>query len=58
MGAWYIRVTGKRREGVDVNLIVQAVIALGEQLRRETAAQQPNEPRVSKKPEPQTEVSS
>jgi hypothetical protein len=35
MGAWYIRITGKRRKDVDLNLIVQAVIALGEQLREE-----------------------
>jgi hypothetical protein len=35
MGAWYIRITGKRRKDVDLDLIVQAVIALGEQLREE-----------------------
>lgn len=35
MGAWYIRVIGKRRKDVDSNLLVQAVIALGEQLREE-----------------------
>jgi hypothetical protein len=35
MGAWYIRIIGKRRKDVDLNLIVQAVIALGEQLREE-----------------------
>lgn len=41
MGAWYIRITSDRRKEVDVNLIVQAVIALSEQLRQEAAANKP-----------------
>lgn len=47
MGAWRIRVTGKRRTDVDLHLIVQAIIALGEQLReeeRQRAAQQQLDP--------------
>jgi hypothetical protein len=35
MGAWYIRITGKRRKEIDVHLLVQAVIALGEQFREQ-----------------------
>lgn len=33
MGAWYIRIEGKRRKEIDVHLLAQAVIALGEQFR-------------------------
>lgn len=35
MGAWYIRITGKRRKEIDVHLLAQAVIALGEQFREQ-----------------------
>ena len=58
MGAWYIRVTGKRREEVDLNLIVQAVIALGEQLREEERRQQPNNQQAAEQQHPGTEASS
>jgi hypothetical protein len=40
MGAWHIRISGKRRQHVDPNLIVQAIIALGEQLQREEQQRQ------------------
>lgn len=49
MGAWYIRVTGKRRKQLDVNLLVQAIIALGEQLRDEERQRQ-SEPRGEQSP--------
>jgi hypothetical protein len=32
---WRLRVTGKQRQEVDVNLLVAAVIAFGEQLHAE-----------------------
>lgn len=32
---WRISVKGKQRQDVDINLLVQAVIALGHQLRKE-----------------------
>jgi hypothetical protein len=32
---WRIGIRGKRRKDVDVNLLIQAVIALGHQLRDE-----------------------
>jgi hypothetical protein len=32
---WLIRITGKQRREVDIDLIVQAVIALGHQLAEE-----------------------
>jgi hypothetical protein len=35
MGAWRIRVKGERRKDVDVHLVAQAIVALGEQLRDE-----------------------
>lgn len=35
MGAWYIRIIGKQRKVVNLDLLVQAIIALGEQLRVE-----------------------
>jgi hypothetical protein len=34
-GQWRIRISGKQREPVDRDLLVQAVIALGRQLRDE-----------------------
>lgn len=43
MGAWYIRITGKHRKEVDLDLLIQAVLVLGEQLReeeRQAAAEQ------------------
>lgn len=49
MGAWYIRVTGKRRKDVNIDLLVQAVIALGEQLREEYRQRQ-SEPRGEQSP--------
>ena len=33
---WLIRITGNRRREVDLDLVVQAVIALGHQLAQET----------------------
>lgn len=38
VAGWLIRVTGKQRREVDVDLIVQAVIALGHQLAEEEQA--------------------
>jgi hypothetical protein len=35
MARWLIRITGKQRREVDIDLIVQAVIALGHQLAEE-----------------------
>ena len=35
MGAWRIRVTGTQRKEVDADLLMQAVLALAEQLREE-----------------------
>lgn len=32
---WRVRVSGKPRENPDMNLLVQAVLALGEQMQRE-----------------------
>ena len=34
-GQWRVRVSGTRRETVDIELLVQAVVALGRQLARE-----------------------
>jgi hypothetical protein len=50
---WRISVTGKQRQDVDIDLLIQAVIALGHQLREEqqdqsssnsTAADAANQP--------------
>lgn len=32
---WRVGISGKQRKDVDLDLLIQAVIALGEQLRRE-----------------------
>lgn len=37
---WRIGIRGKQRKDLDLNLLVQAVIALGYQLRDEAAQQQ------------------
>ena len=34
-GQWRVRISGTRRETVDIDLLVQAVVALGRQLTRE-----------------------
>lgn len=34
---WRIRITGKQREKLDKDLLIQALIALGRQLQREAA---------------------
>jgi hypothetical protein len=34
-GQWHVRIAGKQRESVDIELLVQAVVALGRQLARE-----------------------
>lgn len=34
---WRIRITGKQRKGLDKDLLIQALIALGRQLQREAA---------------------
>jgi hypothetical protein len=34
-GQWRVRLSGTRREAVDIDLLVQAVVALGRQLARE-----------------------
>lgn len=36
---WRISIKGKQRQDVDINLLVQAVIALGHQLRKERQSQ-------------------
>jgi hypothetical protein len=38
MARWLIRITGNQRREVDVDLVVQAVIALGHQLAQEAQA--------------------
>lgn len=38
MARWLIRITGNQRREVDVDLVVQAVIALGHQLTQEAQA--------------------
>lgn len=35
VGQWRVRMSGTRRETVDIELLVQAVVALGRQLARE-----------------------
>jgi hypothetical protein len=35
MAEWLIRITGKQRKDVDLDLVVQAVVALGRQLAEE-----------------------
>ena len=37
---WRVGISGKQRKDVDLDLLIQAVIALGEQLRREAAQEQ------------------
>jgi hypothetical protein len=49
---WRIGISGKQRKDVDVQLLVQAVIALGEQLRDEAAKQ--HQDAISKTAEPAT----
>lgn len=34
-GQWRVRVSGTRRDAVDIDLLVQAVVALGRQITRE-----------------------
>lgn len=34
-GQWRVRVAGTQREAVDIELLIQAVVALGRQLARE-----------------------
>lgn len=34
-GQWRVRISGTRRDSVDIDLLVQAVVALGRQLARE-----------------------
>jgi hypothetical protein len=44
MQTWWIRIRGEPRKEVNAELLIQAVIALGEQLRAEAATpQQPNQ---------------
>lgn len=38
MARWLIRITGRQRREVDIDLIVQAVVALGHQLAEEERA--------------------
>lgn len=57
MGAWYIRITGKRRQEIDINLLVQAIIALGEQLRDEESEQECSS-QASEQQQPKSEASS
>lgn len=40
MQQWRIRIRGKRRDQVTISLVVQAVLALGKQLRQEEAVKQ------------------
>jgi hypothetical protein len=42
MAEWLIRIVGKQRKEIDIDLVVQAVIALGHQLAEE--ARQPSPP--------------
>jgi hypothetical protein len=49
---WRIGISGKQRKDVNINLLIQAVIALGEQLRDETQRQHQNT-----NPEPQEQPS-
>lgn len=37
---WYVRITEKRRKEIDVDLLVQAVLALREQLDKEAQNRQ------------------
>jgi hypothetical protein len=37
---WYVRITEKKRKEIDVDLLVQAVLALREQLDKEAQARQ------------------
>ena len=37
---WYVRITEKRRKEIDVDLLVQAVLALREQLDKEAQSRQ------------------
>ena len=43
---WRINVKGKQRQDVDIDLLIQAVIALGHQLREE----QRNQPAITDTP--------
>jgi hypothetical protein len=37
---WYVRITEKKRKEIDVDLLVQAVLALREQLDKEAQSRQ------------------
>jgi hypothetical protein len=45
MGKWRIRITGSQRKNVDTELLIQAVIALGEQLSDEAQQLAPDDER-------------
>lgn len=54
---WRIRIHGKQRNQVAISLVVQAVLALGKQLRQEEAAKQlPNETPTVEQPAPDMEA--
>lgn len=58
MGAWRIRIRGKQRQEIDLNLLVQAVIALGYQLAeeaRQQAEQDSQLPAATTPPVPEVE---
>lgn len=52
MQQWRIRIRGKQRDQVAISLVVQAVLALGKQMRQEEAAKlSPVKPSVAE-PQP------
>ena len=54
MAAWLIRVTAKRRKEIDKDLLVQAVLALGRQLREQERQAQDGPSAIGGEPSAET----